>query len=53
MIGLSMIVLVGLLWLLCGVLVVLVLVLIVGYNLLDGVWVMGDGLLVILWKVLY
>ncbi|WP_313272999.1 heparan-alpha-glucosaminide N-acetyltransferase domain-containing protein [Stenotrophomonas sp.] len=52
-IGLSMIVLAGLLWLPRGALAALALVLIAGHNLLDGVRVTGDGPLAILWKVLH
>jgi uncharacterized membrane protein len=52
-IGLSMIVLAGLLWLPRGVLAVVALALIAGHNLLDGLQVSGNGPLDILWKVLH
>jgi uncharacterized membrane protein len=52
-IGISMIVLAGLLWLPRGALAVLALAVIAGHNLLDGIGVQGDGALAVLWKVLH
>ncbi len=52
-IGLSMVVLAGLLWLPRAALAVLAIALIAGHNLLDGIHVEGNGALAVLWKVLH
>lgn len=52
-IGLSMVVLAGLLWVPRAVLAVVAVALIAGHNLLDGVHVDGNGAWAVLWKVLH
>ncbi|WNH51290.1 DUF1624 domain-containing protein [Stenotrophomonas oahuensis] len=52
-IGLSMVVLAGLLWLPRAALAVVAIGLIAGHNLLDGVHIDGNGAWAVLWKVLH
>ncbi len=52
-IGLSMVVLAGLLWLPRAALAIVAIGLIAGHNLLDGVHVDGNGAWAVLWKVLH